>query len=343
MRVLIYIVVAAAMALAAFGSNEYRNESHDEMQRRKESLQHLQACADSGNAEACFRLARVLETGDIAMPADSARAFILYRQAADSLYPPALNYLGYTYYIGNRYVRQDRDSALYLIEKAAMSGDLSAAANMGWLLTQRESGLYRDLDKAAYWLRRAAVSGNPAPLEALADISFERGDSTAAELLLDSAACLGYTPACTRLLSLRADSIERMSPRELMDKALYYYHNTKALQLAAGMFMQLALREDKDDTKENIIIKAHATAITAQLKSLGMVLSYDYDMAMQLFYRAACMGDPSAQYIVGETLDLYPDTFDRYGNDDMEADYWKGKAAQAGITDAHTSLKRLMP
>lgn len=339
MKFLVYIVAS----LAAVSAVCSRGGGDDGMQRRLESLHRLEAQADSGDPQAMFRLARVLETGDMAMAADTARAFRLYRQAADSMYPPALNYLGFAYYTGTPVLPQDRDTAIMMIEQAAMLGDLSAAANLGWLLSSPHSGVRRDLDKAAYWLSRAAASGNPAPLESLADISMERGDTVAAEALLDNAARKGSMAASRRLLAMRADTLQRMAPLSLMERALDYYHNTGAVALAAGMMDLLVSRRSCEvmsmDEKQAVAL---ALAITAQLHSLGMALPYDYDESLRRFYEAALMGDPSAQYIVAETLDMLPDALLPYGNT-ADATEWRRRASAAGITDASAALRRLMP
>lgn len=332
-KLLILIAAVAAVCVAVVSA---RGEE-EEVNPRLESLRRLEARADSGCPDAIFRFARVLETGDEALPQDSARAFDLYRMAADSMYPPALNYIGYCYYTGNSVLPQRRDTAIMLIEKAAMLGDMSAAANLGWLLSREDAGVHRDLDKALHWLGRAAESGNPAPLASMAGIYMERGDSTKAEQYLDSAARLGDIPSSLRLISIREERYDSMQPQELMREALDYYHTTRALPLAVGIFSKLAEADSETVDKE---IKAYATAIIAQLKSLGLGVAYDYEGAMRMFLEAARMGDPSAQYIVGETLDMTPDAF---GDGVEDAGEWRCKAATVGIEDAHAALRRLLP
>lgn len=338
------LCIAAFMTLCYVVS--FAQGDEESAKRRRESLRRLEASADSGIPDAMFRFARVLEIGDEMLPQDSLRAFKLYRMAADSLFPPALNYLGFCYYNGNSLLAQNRDTAITLIEKAASLGDKSAAANLGWLLSQDSTGVNIDTDKALYWLHKAADSGNPAPLAAIADIYLQRADTVNAEIYLDSAAKLGDVNSSLYLLERREQLYDSMPADTLMVIALDYYHNTRALPLAIGIFYKVI------DKPDDCLVKAHAMAIIAQLKSLGLGVEYDYEGAMEMFINAAYGGDPSAQYIVAETLVLTPDAFeedavvlkpDAFEGDTITSDEWFGKAAAAGITDAHSALQRLMP
>lgn len=338
MRKLLYIAIILSCAGAVWAARD----AGDEADRRARSLRLLESRAEAGEAEAAFRLARLIESGAEGFAADTAEAFRLYRLAADSLYPPALNYLGFSYFSGNSVLSADRDTALMLIERAAMLGDVSAAANLGWLLSHDDSGMKPDLDKAEYWLRRAASSGNPMPLAALADISMQRGDTARADALLDSAARAGYAPAATRLLEMRSERYTTMPADSLMREALHYYHGG-APALAAPLFIRISVCGDAP-----VADRAYATAVVAQMRSLGFILPYDYDGALRMFWHAAQLGDPSAQYIVAETLDMLPDAFASVEDASdiafsLTADQWRGKAAEGGVTDSHSAVRRLLP
>ena len=67
---------------------------------------------------------------------------------------------------------------------------------------------------------------------------------------------------------------------------------------------------------------------------------------MHLFWHAALLGDPSARYIVGETLQQFPDAFaDEHSCDPQQrtAEEWLENASAAGIPDARSAFRRLSP
>ena len=57
-------------------------------------------------------------------------------------------------------MRQDVDSALYWLAKAAAAGDAKAANNLGYLLANSDV-VTRDYPQAIYWLTKAASAGPP--------------------------------------------------------------------------------------------------------------------------------------------------------------------------------------
>lgn len=330
MRKLLYIAVSTV--LLSFFISASGNVRRDDMARQ------LQEAVDSGNPAACFHLARMLESSDTLTDSLAARALQLYTQAADSAYPPALNYLGFIRFNGLLGTTADPDTALQLIEKAAMLGDNSAAANLGWLLTQNGTAVRHDPEKALYWLSRAAESGSPIPLEAMADIYLQRGDTVQALSSLEEATLRGGVNAAGRLLKLDAQRFDAMPTDSLMKEALRYYRSG-----APAMGLLLMERDVlRDDAPQSDI--ALSKAIRAQLMSLGLVLPYDYEGSLRLFHEAAGMGDPSAQYIVAETLDLTPDAFAATDSTmQRTADEWRRAAAAQGITDSRSALRRLLP
>lgn len=330
MRKLLYIAISTVLLSCLVSSAA--NVRQDDTERR------LQEAVDSGNPAACFHMARMLESSDTLTDSLAARALQLYTRAADSVYPPALNYLGFIRFNGLLGTTADPDTALQLIEKAAMLGDNSAAANLGWLLTQNGTAVRRDPEKALYWLSRAAESGSPIPLEAMADIYLQRGDTVQALSSLEEATLHGGVNAAGRLLQVDAQRFDAMPTDSLMKEALRYYRSG-----APAMGLLLMDRHDlRDDATQPDL--ALSKAIRAQLMSLGLVLPYDYEGSLRLFHEAAEMGDPSAQYIVAETLDLTPDAFAATDSTmQRTADEWRRAAAAQGIADSHVALRRLLP
>ena len=309
-------------------------------ERRRESFRQLQQMVDSGRPEALFAMARLLEDGNDLVDKDSLRALALYTQAADSAYPPALNYLGYIYFNGLMGQDTDPDKGLRLIEEAAMKGDLSAAANLGWLLSQKGTSVKQDTDKALYWLGKAAQSGSYLPLEAMADIYMQSGDTLRSEECLEEAVMRGSVKSAPLLLQLREEEYAAMSPDSLMQTALRYYHGSAPLM--GVLLMEKIL--DRPDTSSHD--RALTLAIRGQLMSQGYLLPYDYQQSLRLFLEAAILGNPSAQFIVAETLDLTPDAFEEYGikeEEKLTAEEWRQLATEGGITDSRSALLPLLP
>lgn len=313
---------------------------------QEEALRQLEEAADSGMPKACFQLARLLETGkkDLVEP-DSVRALALYTQAADSAYPPALNYLGYIYYNGLLGTHSNQKKGIDLIERAAMAGDMSAAANLGWLLSQKDGRVKYDTDKALYWLKKSAQSGNYLPFEAISDIYLQRGDTVVGIQYLDSAAFRGSVQAPYQLLQLREKEYTSLPSDSLINNALHYYHQGSPL-MGVLLIEEILNRDDASASTGGL-----ARAIKAQLMSQGYILKYDYDQAQSLFYDAALLGDPSAQFIVAEILDMMPDAFGETGLRNKEnvegelptAEELRAMAAEKGVTDSRTAISRLLP
>ena len=142
---------------------------------RARSLQRLVARADSGVAQAQFALSGLIERGEEGFARDSVLALRLLRMSAGQGYAPACNYLGYCYFIPSLGLRQDADSALAWIERAASVPDPDPKAfnNLGMLLLTGEGGVRRDYGKAFYWLSKGACRGVPAAQASLAHMYLE--------------------------------------------------------------------------------------------------------------------------------------------------------------------------
>lgn len=356
MRRLLYILLGGIIVSCSLFTSFGKSSDGGDVEK---ALERLRQEADSGNPSACFRLARMLESGNQWVAPDSSRALELYTQAADSAYPPALNYLGFLRFNGMLGIHPDPQAGLLLIEKAAMLGDLSAAANLGWLLSQNVGTVKNDTDKALYWLEKASESGSYVPVEAMADIYMQRGDSAGVDRTLERAAMLGSQQAVYKLFERRKTHYDEMPTQELTDEAFRYYHSA-ASRLGVLLMDEVVERQDASPSE-----RAHIKAVKAQLMSLGLILPYDYDASMRLFYEAACEGDPSAQYIVGETIDLTPDAFRELEKESVSsreiekesvssrevekesvvrtADEWRREASRKGILDSRAALSRLLP
>lgn len=108
-----------------------------------------------------FREARRLETvSDTVSPSDESvltKANALYLEAANLEYAPAMNFIGFRYYKGEG-LQENPDSAIYWIDRAARLGDITAAANLSFLLSEG-TGINHDEATALRWSAVAAEGG----------------------------------------------------------------------------------------------------------------------------------------------------------------------------------------
>ncbi len=71
-------------------------------------------------------------------------------------------------------------------------------------------------------------------------------------------------------------------------------------------------------------------------------MAYDHDNSVRLYKEAALRGNPSAQFVIAELLDIFPDAITFDNPEQNNASYWYDRAAAHGITDAATATTRLL-
>ncbi len=125
----------------------------------------LEKAAAAGDADAQYRLAKVLE-GGFGVTADPVRALDLYRQAADAGIAAAVNDMGYFAYYGELGVVQDRDRALALFRQAADLGHTEAMFNVASFAANGKAPGLGPKD-AADLLYRALRGGSELALDGL--------------------------------------------------------------------------------------------------------------------------------------------------------------------------------
>lgn len=260
------------------------------------ALNELTEKAQGGDAKALFELARLHETGYDSIPRDTARSIALYLLSAQKGYAPAQNFIGFCYYNG-RGVKQATDSALYWIRKAGEAGDITAAANLGYLLTEGEN-IERDFEEANKWLAVATEAGVKEAQEKFVE--------------LNEATWRGWP----------IDSV-------LYNGIRYYTHKAP---IAGVALLELAAEKN--------IPQALALLGDAYSKGLGTV--YDHEKSITFFKKAALEGDPSAQFILGELLEFFPETLTQDSvKSEFGAEYWFDKAAEKGVNDAEKAYQLL--
>lgn len=277
--------------------------AHDQKSEDRLSLTGLMERAEKGDAKALYEVARLYESGYDSISVDSIKSILYYKLSADKGYAPAMNYLGYKYYLGSG-VRRDVDSALYLIRKAAGEGDITAAANLGYLLTESKD-FPHDEEEATKWISIAAEGG--------------------------------IMQAQFKMIEIMGNTWKDLSVDSALNLGMKYYLNKapvmgiKLIQLAA----------DKKTPK--------ALALLGDAYSKGRGVPYDHKKSTEYFYMAACEGDPSAQFIIAEMLEIFPEALQSIekrnptNDKDFESpSFWYEKAAQSGVKDAESAYRELL-
>ena len=266
------------------------------------ALRRLVERADTGDAKSLYDLARLLETGYDSIPLDSVRSLALYLASAEKEYPPAMNYIGFRYFTGNG-LRKDIDSALYWIRNAAARGDITAAANLGYLLTESEE-IPHDEEEAAKWISMAAEAG--------------------------------VNEAQIKLIEIKEEEWKNLPADSALQLGMGYYLGTapiigvKLIEISAG---------------QN---NPQAIALLGDAYSKGIGVPYDHEKSTNYFYKAAIAGDPSAQFIIAEMLEIFPESLPAGGeetsgflDDFLSPSFWYEKASQAGVTEAESAYRQL--
>lgn len=293
------------------------------------------------DARAIYIEALALEDGNPATgeAPDSATALIKLRQAAAMRLPAALNYLGFKYIKGDGMV-QDVDSGISLIEQAAALGDAQSYNNLGWLYAD---GRYvqRDYSRAAEWLRRASDAGIGAASSMLADLlatgSGIAPDTLGADTLYRLAAQRGMAQADYKLLTLHKATYDTLSPDSAVRLAIESFEQRLP---ATGAYLATHAAAQGHARAHTLLGYAYSTA-------LGV--PYSHQQTLTHFYLGACGGDAPAEFIVAETLDMFPDALLDLDQSllrpdtpiENQPDVWYERAALGGVSDAETALRRI--
>lgn len=296
------------------------------------SLHNLKEKADNGDSAAIFSLARFYETGFDSIQPDFEKAMNLYLLAAQKGFAPARNFIGFRYYNGEG-VKKNVDSALYWIRLAAEDGDITAASNLGYLMSQSPD-IDHNYTEAIKWLYIAADAKVPSALSQLADLKRQglgcKPDTMAAITLYEEASDAGDHEAQLKLLAMMGYKWKALSPDSALSLGLKYYSGSAPV---AGVDL-LELAAESDNPK--------ALALLGDAYSRGIGVTYDHQKSIDYFYKAAKKGDPSAQFIIAELLDFFPDAVSSFSDEKVDgASFWYDKAASIGINDSETAYQRL--
>ena len=339
--------------IAALAAVVVTAQSPAELQRRRQALREVSVRADSGDAEAIYQLALLHERGYDSIPRDSATALRLLRQAADAGYAPAENLLGFKLIRGDDGMPADPAEGLRRIEHAAALGDSKALSNIGFLLLYG-GGIEHDAAKAAYWLQRASDQGIISATSMLGDLYRDGNgvdrDSLKARSLYRLAFDNGLADAGYKLYDLSRAQYDTLATPAMLSEGLYYF-NRSLPSVGVNFFRPLADSVPIGEKGMTPELRAHAKALMGDAFSRGRGVDYDYDLSTRYYLEAALEGNPSAQFIIGELLEIFPDAVTPHlpaagvapsdSSALTSARYWLDRAAADGINDAATAIRRL--
>lgn len=325
MRNLLYSVIFGFFIALFWNSSFFASASTDEnffrSKEHHDPVESILKRAADGDAEALYQLATLYDRGYDTIPVDSAISTGLYRLSAEKGFPRAMNYLGFKYYNGD-YVARNIDSALYWIRKSADAGDITAAGNLGYLLTQSDD-IPHDYKEALFWLGKAAESGLPSAFTQLGDL-YRTG--------------MGCVPDTVKAIALYEKGIKAGAP----DSDIRLIH-----------MMRKKWESLPPDTA---IVNPRHYGILGYAYSRGLGVEYNHQKSLENFLKGALLGDPSSEFILGETLEIFPDILNTEENRETirfwninelpagEIDnplFWYEKAAAKGIKDSDAAYEAL--
>lgn len=299
----------------------------------------LEQSALRGDSAAMYHLATLYRRGFDSIAPDSARAFRLLNAAANKGYVPAMNLLGTDYMTSP--ALHNPDSALFWLRRAAHAGDPRARNNVAFLILQDSAADSDELEEAVRFLRESAQAGVPQAAATLADLyRTGRGvekDTLQAEMLYLQARSAGLDDAERKLMAMNHHRYAAIAPREALREGL------RAAQAGAhAVAFRLFSRAAEDSIPR-------ALALLGDAYASAKGTDYNHDKATAYFLRAALAGDPSARFIIAETLEIFPDALSKAARDsgmqivpEMNVpQYWYDLAAEEGVSDAETALKLL--
>ena len=227
-----------------------------------------------------------------------------------------------------------KSMALYLL---SAEKEYAPAMNfIGFRYYQGEGG-EKNLDSAIYWISKAAQAGDITAAANLGYLYYDSPDFThdvnEAEKWLTIAAEAGMLDPQMKLIEIKKKEWESLPPDSTFNLGLQYYGG-KAPVLGTFL-LELA-------AEENI---PQAMALLGDAYSKGLGVPYDHQKSVDYFYQAASGGNPSAQFILAELLEFFPDTSfpmeETFETQKLSAQYWFNEAAKNGVADSETAYKLL--
>lgn len=231
--------------------------------------------------------------------------------------------------------KQDSSDILSLYKSSAAAGYGPAMNYLGFRYYKGD-GLKHDVDSAIFWIKKAADLGDITAATNLGYLFLESPeiprDETEAVKWLAKAAEAGVNEAQFKLIELKEDEWRKLPLDSVLNLGINYY--TAKSPIMGVHLIEIAAESENPK----------ALALLGDAYSKGLGVPYDHKKSNEYFFRAAKDGDPSAQFIVGELLEIFPDIFvDR--DDEIEEisnpQFWYDKAAAQGVNDSQRAFTLL--
>lgn len=303
----------------------------------RRSFEAFEQRAESGDPEAMYRLSAILEKGFDSIPADTARSLSMLRRSAAAGYAPAQNYLGFLFEKGD-ILPANADSARYYVRRAADQGDAIAAHNLAFMLLNHDDDPAND-STALVYLQQGVEAGLPQSITLLADLEAEGrlipADTLKAIGLYERAIAKGFGDAEVRLLNMMGPHWQAFNSHDALKQAVRYW--SMGAPTIAVELLHLVGPMERETPR--------AYALLGHAYSRGQGAPYDHHRANEYFARAALLGNPSAQFILAETLEIFPDALRDLLPDlpvSMTPDALRRAAADAGISTAEEATAALL-
>ena len=244
------------------------------------------------------------------------------------------------------------------LRRSADAGDPRAVSNLAYLLLNDTvstlsseahpcTRAYND-SIAFVYLQKGASAQIPTAFSMLGDMYREgrwvKRDTLKAAANYEAALERGLGDAEARLIALMGHRWQRLPQDSAFHLGQRYYTGYAP---GAGVLLLERAAEIPDTTG----ICARAMALLGDAYSRGVGVKYSHDKSLEYFARAALAGNPSAMYILAETLEVFPDALQDLPSDFPDRDVaisrlsdparLRAEAARSGIrtsTDAHRAL-----
>ncbi|MCH5224663.1 MAG: sel1 repeat family protein [Muribaculaceae bacterium] len=201
----------------------------------------------------------------------------------------------------------------------------------------------QDIDSALYWIRAAGHAGD---LTAATNLGYllTQGegvshDEDEAVYWLTKASEGGVKEAQVNLIELMEEKWEALPADSALSLGTRYY--VGSAPIIGVKLIEIASRYGSPKSK----------ALLGDAYSKGRGVVYNHQKSIEYFYAAATAGDPSAQYILAELLDIFPDALLELFYDG-ETCYYEApilpsphdlyeKAAEGGVVDSESAYRLL--
>lgn len=236
-----------------------------------------------------------------------------------------------------------RSSALYIL-----SAQQGYAPAMNYLGFRYYNGDYlsQNVDSALYWIRKAAENGDKTAAANLGYLLTESDilphNETEAVKWLDIASKAGVPEAQLKLVELMKSEWQKLTPDSAVNLGIKYY--TEDAPIVGVALIEQAASDS--------IPKAFTLLGDAYSKGYGV--PYDHQKSVDYFFLGAVNGDPSAQFVLSELLEFFPDTtpsegiiqslpeFELSPESLYDPQFWSKKAEEAGVNDSESAFNSLI-